>query len=72
MGTNSPKGTLNECSNGNSKIPMLRSICYEHIYYYKSQIYQKWIYIIFIPDGDRWSKLRYYYYGYMCLILLQL
>jgi hypothetical protein len=31
MGTNSPKGTLNECSDGNSKIPMLRSICYEHI-----------------------------------------
>jgi hypothetical protein len=53
MGTNSPKGTLNECSNWNSKIPMLRSICYEHIYYYKSQIYQKWIYIIFIPGGDR-------------------
>jgi len=53
MGTNFPKGTLNECSDGNSKIPMLRSICYEHIYYYKSQIYQKWIYIIFIPGGDR-------------------
>ena len=53
MGTYSPKGTLNESSDGNSKIPMLRSICYEHIYYYKSQIYQKWIYIIFIPDGDR-------------------
>ena len=53
MGTNSTKGTLNECSDGNSKIPMLRSICYEPIYYYKSQIYQKWIYIIFIPDGDR-------------------
>jgi hypothetical protein len=38
MGTYSPKGTLNESSDGNSKIPMLRSICYEHIYYYKSQI----------------------------------